>query len=137
MKLSTVPAAEEVAVQVSRQLRAPWGRSARFLSIFGVAYMINAKLLSKIWYILDTIPLKPLGLELTGNIQRRLAPLFHGVGRPKIPWRLITTPKQLGGLGIMDPTIMVQASLAAWACRALTRADAHKPSCLLRIVAER
>ncbi|CBQ70086.1 related to Retrovirus-related POL polyprotein [Sporisorium reilianum SRZ2] len=137
MKLSTSPATDEVAMQVSRRLRAPWGRSARFLSIFGIAHMINAKLLSKIWYILDVIPLKPLGQELAGSIRRRLAPLFNGFGRARIAWRLVTTPKHLGGLGVLDPTLMVMASLAAWAIRALARTDGHKASHLLQIVTEK
>jgi hypothetical protein len=81
--------------------------SARSLSVLGRATIVNALLLSRLWHLAWVVPFPTKFLDKV----RQAVIKFVCPFKPAASWSLITTPRQQGGLGVINPAIQQQAFL--------------------------
>ena len=85
--------------------------SRRNLSVLGRATVANSLLLSTCWYAMRVIPLP---LSTIASIKSIVFKFITRNIFPKVSWKIITTPKSCGGLGILDPTTQQLALFYRW-----------------------
>ncbi|CEP08908.1 hypothetical protein, partial, partial [Parasitella parasitica] len=85
--------------------------SSRSLSVVGKATVLNSLVLSKLWYILRVTPLTQGDFHRIRSvaIQFLRTNIF-----PVIPWQVWTTPKEHGGLGVLDIQLQASALYFRW-----------------------
>lgn len=104
---------------------------SRSLSVVGKATILNSLLLSKCWYLLRVTPLTKQDLSQITSvaIQFCRSNIF-----PVIPWSVWTTPKQMGGLGVLDPKAQYHTLFLRWTTPLLTDDDPnHQLTQMLKI----
>lgn len=133
LRLTAEPASDLVTRTISSRLCNSWGQANQYLSLFGKAALINSQILSRIWFILEAIPLPKPSVEIFKQIRRRLLPLLQTQGRARISWKVAIRPKEEGGLGILDPAAMIPAAFANIIFRLLADGEKDGPGMLLVI----
>ncbi|GAK65199.1 uncharacterized protein PAN0_008c3416 [Moesziomyces antarcticus] len=133
LRMTAEPAEDLIVGQVSSRLRTGWGQAGRFLCLFGRAQMVNERLLSQIWAMLETIPLPQPVRELYTQVRRRLQPLFRTKNGHKVTWKMVCKPKALGGLGLLDPEFMIPATFASWLFQSLANHEGEGVAALIRL----
>ncbi|RPA71190.1 hypothetical protein BJ508DRAFT_336304 [Ascobolus immersus RN42] len=78
------------------------------LTIFGRAQVANTLLTSSLWHALQLCPLNKNADKLT-TVRQTLQTFVLGSRRCFLKWETITTPRHLGGLGVIDPKAMCTA----------------------------
>jgi hypothetical protein len=73
--------------------------SQRTLSVLGKAVIVNSLILSRLWHMLWVLSPPESWLKKVVNIIK----LFILPNKPAPPWHLFCSPKDQGGLGIIDP----------------------------------
>jgi hypothetical protein len=85
--------------------------SVRNLSVVGKATVLNSLILAKCWYVLRVTPFPQNDLKAIQAVCTKF--LRKGIF-PVIPWATWTTPKLLGGLGVLDVAMQQSALYFRW-----------------------
>ncbi|KAG1132824.1 hypothetical protein G6F37_013329 [Rhizopus arrhizus] len=85
--------------------------STRSLSVLGRATVANSLILAKCWYLLRVSPIPD---EDISRIRTVISRFVNTNIFPKLSWNIFSSPKQQGGLGILDPKIQQAALYFKW-----------------------
>lgn len=83
----------------------------RGISLLGRATIANSLILSKCWYILSVVPVP---LSFIKEIRSVVCNFVTSSIFPRISWSLMITPRENGGLGILDPVLQQKALYYRW-----------------------
>ncbi|GBG90201.1 hypothetical protein CBR_g50382 [Chara braunii] len=120
---------DQIIQQNVMQRTAIWGK-APHLSLFGRALVVNATLFALLWFVGNVHPMgkktqSVIIIRTTRFLWRPFANEEEGV-MAKVAWDLICTPRQEGGLGLVEPGRRIIAMLARWVVRAVcTQENKH------------
>jgi hypothetical protein len=80
-------------------------QSSRSLSVLGRATIVNALILSRLWHLAWVVPFPKWFLT---KVRQAIAS-FVCPFKPRASWTTLITPRDQGGLGIIDPNIQQHA----------------------------
>lgn len=93
--------------------------SLQHLSIQGRSRVANSLLTFKIWHAIQLCPLHP---DILSGLKQILFNFVLASRLQYLPWRTLTMPRKLGGLGILDPHDMSCAMLGRTIAKVLVKA---------------
>ncbi|KAG0860955.1 hypothetical protein G6F17_000531 [Rhizopus arrhizus] len=105
--------------------------STRSLSILGRAAIVNSLLPSMCWYLFRVTPITKSDIS---NIRSVVSKFMNQGIFPRIKWSILTLPKQLGGLNLIDPHIQQAALYFRWIQPLLVTRQRSRPSKVTRLL---
>ncbi|KAG0782877.1 hypothetical protein G6F21_010864 [Rhizopus arrhizus] len=105
--------------------------STRSLSILGRATIVNSLILSMCWYLFRVTPITKADISKIRSVVSKF--MNQGIF-PRIKWTILTLPKHLGGLNLIDPHIQQAALYFRWIQPLLVTRQRSRPSKVTRLL---